>query len=73
VREVKGKVSDLRGLLNLNQTHRDMKTQIKQVPDNDKDLKTKTEGHRNLQKCEGKTLVTSLEKKFKTVKCDTSE
>lgn len=77
VREVKGKLSDLRDLTNLNETHRDVNTQIKQVPNNWEDLKSrrnrKTDGHRNLQKCEGKTLVASSEKKFKTAKCNTSE
>lgn len=77
VREVKGKVSDLRDLTNLNETHRDVKAQIKPVPDNWEDLKSrrnrKTEGHGNLQKCEGKTLVASSVKKFKTSKCNTGE
>lgn len=77
VRAVKGNVSGLRDLRNLNEAHRDVKAQIKQVPDNWEDLKSrrnrKTEGHRYLQKCEGKTLVTSLEMKFKTANCNTSE
>lgn len=61
-------MSNLRALTNLNETHRDVKAHIKQVPDNWEDLKSRrnrnTKGHGNLQKHEGKTLVIYLEKKF---------
>lgn len=77
VREVKCKASDPRDLIIFNETHRDVKQQMEQVPDNREDMKSrrsrKIESHSNLQECEGQCLMTSFEKTFKTAKYKMSE